>query len=148
MATKSQFPEKSAPSCPHANARNLSMPIRMAKMRKTPEKKRKVDRGKNASMLAVVNAITKTTTRPINKINSQSNLRMKVPPKINHSLQIKTELITETRREVAVLAEAEQTETEAVFSAATAEVAEEAEGDLGDTTMTSICSRASAPKIS
>ena len=156
MATKSQFPGKNAPSYPHANEKNLPMPIRKAKMRKIQEKKRKAE--KHAIMLAVANATMTQTTRPISKTSSQPNQRMTVHPRTNHLLPKTTSkerikvarraLEEEVQKEKEAETEAEaETETEAETEAAAAEVAEEAEGDLGDTMMTSICSRASVPEI-
>ena len=151
MAIKNQFPGKSVPSSPNANAKNLPMPIRMVKMRKTLEKTRKAVKEKHAIMLAVENATTIQMTRPISKIITKTNQRLIVPPRtMTHQLplRITTEMtsIESEVVEMAVLVEVALANV-AVYLAAR-EVQEEAEGDLGDTMMTSTCSRVNVPEIS
>ena len=145
MATKSQFPGKREPSYPHANAKNLPMPIRTAKMRKILEKKRKAVKEKHAIMLDVANATMTQTTRPISKTSSPPNQRMRAQQRTSHLPRKTAVKAIKVTRALAEEVQVE-TETEALLGAA-AEVAQEAEGDLGDTMMTSICSRASVPEI-
>ena len=149
MAIKNQFPGKSVPSSPNANAKNLPMPIRTAKMRKILEKKRKAVKEKHAIMLDVANATMTQTTRPISKTSSPLNQRMRAQLRNSHLLRKTTVKAIEAIKVTRALAEEVQVVvTEALLSAAAAEVAQEAEGDLGDTMMTSTCSRVNVPEIS
>ena len=117
-------------------------------MRKIQEKKRKAVLEKHAIMLDVANATMTQTTRPISKTSSPLNQRMRAQLRNSHLLRKTTVKAIEAIKVTRALAEEVQVvETEALLSAAAAEVAQEAEGDLGDTMMTSICSRASVPEI-
>jgi len=151
LAIKNQFPGKSVPSSPNANAKNL--PIRMVKMRKTLEKTRKAVKEKHAIMLAVENATTIQMTRPIRKMMTKTNQRLIVPPRtMTHQdpLRITTEMTSIENEvvEMAVLVEVALANVAVYLAAAAREVQEEAEGDLGDTMMTSTCSRVNVPEIS
>ena len=143
-ATKSQCPERSAPSSPLANARNLPTTTKTVKTRKTVGKTGRAPQEKHAiTAAAATSATTSMTTAtrqtrtnppPIRKTASTGTLNLPRTPKKIH-------LIGAGLVVIVAVAEA----VEAVHHAATEA---EAEGGHGDTTMTSMCSRANAPEIS
>ena len=143
-ATKSQCPERSAPSSPLANARNLPTTTKTVKTRKTVGKTGRAPQEKHAiTAAAATSATTSMTTAtrqtrtnppPIRKTASTGTLSL--PPGSIKILPIEAGLVV-----IVAVAEA----VEAVHHAATEA---EAEGGQGDTTMTSMCSRANAPEIS
>ena len=143
-ATKSQCPERSAPSSPLANARNLPTTTKTVKTRKTVGKMGRAPQEKRAiTAAAATSATTSMTTAtrqtrtnppPIRKTASTGTLSL--PPGSIKILPIEAGLVV-----IVAVAEA----VEAVHHAATEA---EAEGGQGDTTMTSMCSRANAPEIS
>ena len=143
-ATKSQCPERSAPSSPLANARNLPITTKTVKTRKTVGKTGRAPQGKRAiTAAAATSATTSTTTAtrqtrtsppPTRKTASTGTLTLPRAP---------TKILPIGIGAVVIVAVAEA--VEAVHHAATEA---EAEGGLGDTTMTSMCSRANAPEIS
>ena len=146
-ATKSQCPERSAPSSPLANARNLPTTTKTVKTRKTVGKTGRAPQEKRAiTAAAATSATTSMTTAtrqtrtnppPIRKTATTGTTgTLSLPPGSTKSLPTEAGLVV-----IVAVAEA----VEAVHHAATEA---EAEGGHGDTTMTSMCSRANAPEIS
>ena len=143
-ATKSQCPERSAPSSPLANARNLPTTTKTVKTRKTvgkmgraPQEKRAITAAAATSAtMSMTTATRQTRTNPPPTRKTATTGTLSLPPGSIKILPIEVGLVM-----IVAVAEA----VEAVHHAATEA---EAEGGHGDTTMTSMCSRANAPEIS
>ena len=143
-ATKSQCPERNAPSSPLANARNLPTTTKTVKTRKTvgktgraPQEKRAITAAAATSATTSMTTATRQTrTNPPPTRKTATTGTLSLPPGSIKILPIEVGLVM-----IVAVAEA----VEAVHHAATEA---EAEGGHGDTTMTSMCSRANAPEIS